>query len=105
MKDEERRLSYMQIKEQPKDFKAYYTPEFGDQLFVKSYRDGKWTKPIAITSDKEDLARCAIAAEGDGTVWVVYSANRDGKFNLFARPIAAGPKVGAEQQLTREAEP
>src|SRR5262249_6719205 len=90
VKEENRRIEAPNLKQQPKDFKAYYTPEFGDQLFVKSYRDGKWTKPVAITGPKEDLSRCAIAAEGDGTVWVTYSAFRDGKHNLLARPIKDG---------------
>src|SRR5215467_428602 len=81
VKEESRRIEAPNLKEQPKDFKAYYTPEFGDQLFVKSYKDGKWSEPIAITDAKQDLMRCAIAAEDNGTVWVVYSAFRDGKHN------------------------
>jgi len=102
VKEERRRIEAPQLTEQPRDFKAYYTPEFGDQLFVKSYSAGKWSKPIAITGAKEDLSRCAIAAEGNGTVWVVYSALRDGKHNLFARPISSAAKPGEEQALTRE---
>jgi hypothetical protein len=100
VKEESRRIEAPNLKEQPQDFKAYYTPEFGDQLFVRSYRAGKWSKPIAITGPREDLNRCAIAAEGDGTVWVVYSANREGKHNLFARPIDATAKPGPERALT-----
>jgi hypothetical protein len=109
VKEESRRIEAPQLKEQPTDFKAYYTPDFGDQLFVKSYRDGKWSKPIAITGPKEDLMRCAIAAEGDGTVWAIYSANRDGKHSIYARPISKAyakdvgkdpaPQAGKEQRL------
>src|SRR5439155_8194985 len=43
VRDESRRIEPPPLKEQPKDFKAYYTPEFGDQLFVKYYRGGKWS--------------------------------------------------------------
>jgi hypothetical protein len=101
VKEEGRRIEAPNLKEQPKDFKTYYTPEFGDQLFVKSYKNGKWREPLALTDSKQDLMRCAIAAESDGTVWVVYSAHRDGKFNLFARPVKDG-RPGAEQALATD---
>src|SRR5262249_29296220 len=87
VKEENRRNEPPPLKEQPKDFKAYYTPEFGDQLFVKYYRGGKWSEAIAVTGPKEDLVRCAIAAEKDGTVWVAYSANRQGRYDTYTRPI------------------
>src|SRR5213078_511590 len=67
VKEESRRIEAPQLKEQPADFKAYNTPDFGDQLFVKSYKAGKWSEPIAVTKAKEDLCRCAVAADGDGT--------------------------------------
>src|SRR5262249_55909221 len=96
VKEDSRPHDAPQDKEQPKDFKELYTPEFRDQLFVKYFRDGKWSEPIAVTEPREDLARCAIAAEGDGTVWAAYSAHRQGNFDVYARPIAAGadPKLG-----------
>jgi hypothetical protein len=108
VKDEGRRIEAAQLKEQPADFKAFYTPDFGDQLFVKSYRDGKWSKPVAVTGAKEDLVRCAIAAEGDGTVWVVYSANRDGKHKVYGRPITTRGDVhqaGEEILVSRKEVP
>ncbi len=104
VKEESRRIEAPNLKEQPENFKAYYTPEFGDQLFVKSYKAGKWSEPLALTDNKQDLVRCAIAAEGDGTIWAVYSAHRDGKFNLYARPVKEG-KLGPEEQLTKEDDP
>ncbi|MGH7222998.1 MAG: hypothetical protein ACRELF_07210, partial [Gemmataceae bacterium] len=79
LRDESRRIQQKQLKEQPSDFKALYTPEFADQLFVKYFRKGKWSEPLAITGAKEDLVRCGIAVEGDGTVFVAYSANRKGQ--------------------------
>jgi hypothetical protein len=97
VKEESRRIEPPSLKEQPKDFKAYYTPEFGDQLLVKYYRDGKWSEPIAVTGPKEDLVRCAIAVDGKGTVVVGYSANRNGSHNIYARPIA--PKLGTEWKM------
>jgi hypothetical protein len=105
VRDEDRRIEQPNYREQPKDFKALYTPEFADQLFVKSYRDGRWSEPIAVTGPHEDLVRCAIGVEGGGTVWAAYSANRQGKHDVYVKPIrreaANGvPRPGPEQNLT-----
>jgi hypothetical protein len=115
VRDDGRRIEQKPYKEQPVNFNNLYTPEFGDRLFVKAYRGGNWSKPIAVTGAKEDLARCAIAAEGNGTVWVVYSANRKGRpHQLFGRPLrtpaAKGAevpeiKLGEEKQLTEQPYP
>jgi hypothetical protein len=104
LKEERRRRGLPFIDEQPRDFKAYYTPEFGDQLFVKSYRKGRWSEPLAVTGPREDLVRCAVGVEGSGQVWVVYSANRRGTYDLYARPVRgkdSAPDLGPEQRLTR----
>jgi hypothetical protein len=103
VKEERRRFQLQQIPQEPANFKEYYTPEFGDQLFVKSYRGGKWSDPIALTGPKEDLVRCAIAVEGNGTVWVAYSANREGNYDIFTRSLRGSdpnPRPGPEQRLT-----
>ena len=107
LKDESRRAGKMQLPEQPADFKAYYRPEFGDQLFFKAYRGGKWSEPVALTGPQEDLVRCAIAVEGNGTVWVAYSANRQGNFDIYVRPLSGQgePRPGPEQRLTKSPTP
>ena len=109
LKEESRRFNYMQLKEQPKDFKAFYTPEFGDQLFVKSFKDGKWSEPLAITGAKEDLVRCAIAVERSGNVVVAYSANREGNYDIYTRTLTPGRGQGAtllaEMRLTKQPGP
>jgi hypothetical protein len=106
VRDEDRRVEQKPLIKQPENFKTLLTPEFADQLFVKSYRNGKWSGPIAITGPKQDLARCAIAAEKSGRVWVAYSAHRNGSFNVFARGLTldknqpGGVALPAEQQIT-----
>jgi hypothetical protein len=111
VRDEKRRMEQSNLREQPKDFKEFYTPEFGDQLFVKYYRDGKWSEPLAVTGANEDLVRCAVAVEGNGDAWVFYSANRKGSHDIYTRPVSpkfnpAGvakpaPKLGPEEKLTQ----
>jgi hypothetical protein len=115
VKDESRRIEPPYLKEQPADFKAYSTPEFGDQLFVRSYRDAQWSEPIAVTGPKEDLVRCAIAVEGNGDAWVAYSAQRQGQFGIYVRPVSKkyspeavanpAPRPGPEQKLTQSPGP
>ena len=109
IRDEDRRIEQKPLKMQPENFKAMYTPEFGDQAMVKYYRKGKWSDSFAVTDAKQDIVRCAIAAEGDGNVWVVYSANRNNNHDIFARkldlntPAAVShpaPHMGAEERLT-----
>jgi hypothetical protein len=108
VKEDSRRIEPPQLPEQPKDFKSYYDPSFGDQLLVKYYRNGKWSEPIAITDNQQDLVRCAIAAAPNGEVIVAYSAQRGGNFDIFVRSLKIqGDKVGVgpEQQRTRSETP
>lgn len=103
LRDESRRTESNQLEKQPDDFKAFDTPGFGDQLFVRSLRDGTWSPPIAVTGPAEDLVRCAVAVTAEGEAWVVYSANRQGNFDLYARRL--NPRVGEEVRLTKGAGP
>jgi hypothetical protein len=106
VRDESRRIEQPNLKEQPSDFKSLYTPEFADQLFVKYYRDGKWSEPLAITEPKEDLVRCAIAVEGNGMVRVAYSTNRRGhrimyrtlRFNRESAEYRVGPEAAVFEE-------
>jgi hypothetical protein len=105
VKEESRRIEPPSLKEQPKDFKAYYTPEFGDQLFARFYHSGKWSEPIAVTGPNEDLVRCAIAAEGNGDVWIIYSAHRNGDYDLYSRRIKLKSSKEGVGQLMPESGP
>jgi len=104
-KDDSSRIEQKALKEQPKDFKALYQPEFGDQVMVKYNRGGKWSEAIAITDAKQDIVRVAIAVDKDGTVWVGYSANRDGRHDIYVRPINPKGEPGAEENVTSESGP
>ena len=99
VKDDTRRIEAPQLKEQPKDFKELYTPEFRDQLFVKYLRDGKWSEPIAVTGANEDLVRCAIAVSGLGETWVAYSARRENGCHVYARQLTLKPAGSGQAQL------
>ncbi len=104
VRDDSRRIEAPQLKKQPEDFKALYTPEFADQVFVKSYRGGKWGEPIAVTGANESIARCAVAVEENGDVWVAYSAFRKGKHDIYARSLrrnaGGAPQRGQELSVS-----
>src|SRR5439155_4762422 len=87
LEEEGRRVEAANLKEQPENFKAFYTPEFGDQLFVKFHKDGKWSDPVAVTDPNQDLVRCAVACDGDGVAHVLYSVNHKGRYDLCLRPV------------------
>jgi hypothetical protein len=87
VKDDGRRIETGQLKAPPASFKDYYTPEFGDQLFVKHLKGGKWSEAAAVTGAKEDLVRASIVADKEGQVHVLYSANRQGTFKVFEHKI------------------
>jgi hypothetical protein len=105
LKDPTQRANSPQLPKQPDNFRSYYKPEFGDQLFVKAYRNGQWGDAIPMTGGQEDLVRCGIAVEGNGTVWAAYSANRKGNYDVYVRPISADGKPGTEKALTQAASP
>ena len=71
--------------EAPEDFTYLKTPAGGDQVWLRHYRDGKWTEPIAVSEGNQDVYKCAVAIDGTGATWVVWSANRDGNFDIWAR--------------------
>ena len=78
-----------------------YTPEFGDQVIVKYYRDGKWSEPIAMTDAKQDIVRCAVAGERTARPGCAYSANRQGRHDVYVADASSG-RAGMEAKLTDE---
>lgn len=71
----------------PTDFKLYAEPTGGDQIWARKFSGGQWGENIAITSAGRDCYRTAVAVDGTGRAWVVWSENRQGNFDIFARAI------------------
>lgn len=112
VKDDSRRIEAPNLKEQPTNFRDYYAPEYGDQLFVKYFRNGKWSDPFAVTDAKQDLMRCAIAVDPSGVAWVAYSAQRKDGYDVYACSLNPNvpdmvshprPKLGPEQPVASKA--
>jgi hypothetical protein len=80
----------MAAKEPPKNFEELAEPTGGDQIFLMHYARGAWSNPMAVSEASGDLYKPAVAVDGAGRVWVFWSANRDGNFDLYARAVQAG---------------
>ncbi len=90
LRDPGRSIEAKALPRQPKNFKKMHHPEYAEQLFVRPYRNGKWGKAIALTNNKQDIARCADAVTNKNQVWVIYSAHRGDSFDLCARSVVSG---------------
>lgn len=76
----------------------------GDQVMLARYANGSWSAPIAITEGRGDLFKPAVAVDGSGRVWVFWSADQGGNFDLFARAVANG-QPGRTIRLTTDSGP
>jgi len=104
LSDLRRREDYAQIKQEPQDFAEYAAPVLGDQLWLRSLRNGTWSVPVALTPARQDLGRPAVTATEDGTVWIAYSAQRDGNFDVYVKPYRPG-QIGEEQRISTSSGP
>jgi len=114
VKEEQRRIESPMLKEQPDNFKKYFTPGGGDQLFVRCYRLGEWGPVLNLTEANQDIARCAVAVDKENRAWIAYSAQRDGNFDIYVRDVTLkapdgkrppAATLGAEQRLTTSSGP
>lgn len=80
------------------DFAKFKSPTGGDQVFVRKLSGGE---PIAITPAGGDLYRPAVSVDGQGKVWVFWSQNDGGNFDLWAGSVTNG-RADAPVRLTRE---
>ncbi|MDX1980449.1 MAG: hypothetical protein SFV51_09280, partial [Bryobacteraceae bacterium] len=88
--------------EAPASFEALKSAPKGDRVMVRRYENGVWGEPVAVTPGGGDLYRPAVAVDGGGRVWVFWSANEGGDFELIAAAVRDG-RVGPPLRLTRAA--
>jgi hypothetical protein len=75
-----------------KDFDFLARPAGGDQVLMLRYDKATrtWSQPIAVSSPKQDVMRTAVAVDRQKRVWVFWSANKDGNFDIYGRAYAGG---------------
>ncbi len=96
----------VQLPKPPADLAFLARPAGGDQVLVMSYftKTGAWSAPVAVSPKGEDVARTAVAIDGQNRTWVVWSAQRNGNFDLFAR-IGSNGQWSPEIRITSDAGP
>ncbi len=88
------------VKQPISDLQALASPTGGDQVFARHFSGGSWGEPIAVTDAGLDLYKTAIAQDGSGKVWVFWSENQGGNFDIWARSLDQG-KPGARVRISR----
>jgi len=80
--------------EAPEDFAFLGTPTGGDQVWMRTRRDGVWGEPVAVSEACRDVFKTAIAEDGKGNVWVIWSERIDDAFNVWARAFDPDGQAG-----------
>ncbi|MDB6116294.1 MAG: hypothetical protein JWO08_75, partial [Verrucomicrobiaceae bacterium] len=88
--------------EDPGDLSFLAKPAGGDQLWLQLREANKFSDAIAVTGTGCDIYKSAVAEDGKGTLWVVWSERKDGQFSIFARGYAEG-KLGEPLKLSEGA--
>jgi hypothetical protein len=97
----------MQIKQEPNSFDYLARPAGGDQVMLLHYSKSRnaWDAPHAVSARRQDVMRAAVAVDGSKRVWVLWSANQNGNFDIYAAvsdAAAKGAAFSAPQRLTND---
>jgi hypothetical protein len=87
------------LAEEPKDLSNLAEPTGGEQVMLLRLDGDQWTGPMPVTPAGQDVFHPAIAVDGQGGVWVFWSAKKDGAWDLFARQLK-GEAWSPELRLT-----
>ena len=95
--------SFQPLRAAPADFAYLARPAGGDQVFAMRYSrtTGAWSAPSAVSAKGGNVERVAVAIDGQKRVWAVWSEERDGNFDLFAR-IGHDGQWGPEVRVTSD---
>jgi len=69
----------------PEDWSSLVTKGHGDQVKLMRFDGSRWSEPIDVTDTNLDVWRPTVAVDGSGRVWVVWSQNMDGNWEVLAR--------------------
>ena len=79
-------------------------PAGGDQVFLMTYSKAKrtWSPPAPVSASKQDVMRTSVAVDGQKRVWVFWSANKGGNFDIYGRALSGG-SWSPEVRITNDA--
>lgn len=75
-----------QLQTEPDSFDPLSRPAGGDRIWLREYSvpSGQWGEPQAVGAGGQDIHSAAVAADGQGRVWVIRSKQVDGNFDIYA---------------------
>src|SRR5207237_6696697 len=96
--------SFAVMKSAPASFDYLARPAGADRvkLMTWSKSSRQWSAAEDVSPAHEDTMRATVAADGRKRVWVIWSARRNGNFDLFAR-WRDGARWSPEVRITTNA--
>jgi hypothetical protein len=90
------------LAQEPQDFQSFVPSDGGDQVKLIHFNGTTAERLLDVTPPGRDVWRPAVALEGRDRVVVVWSENRDGNWDLYARRLNTrdGAWTGAAERLT-----
>jgi hypothetical protein len=81
---------------EPADFAFLAKEPGGDQLWLRTQKNGAWGQPMAVTAGQGDLYKCSVTVDGKGRAWIFWSENKSwpkqdlANFEIWARSCENG---------------
>jgi hypothetical protein len=73
----------------------------GDQIKLMHFAGGRWSAPIDVLKGRFDVWRPSVAVDGKGVVWVFWSQQFAGNWDVYCRSYVPAKKSwGAVRRLT-----
>lgn len=66
-------------------FESLLARNNGDQIHLARYAAGQWTHELAVTGERRDVWKPSVAVDASGNVWIVWSENVKGNWDVYAR--------------------
>jgi hypothetical protein len=89
------------LTEEPKDFEFLRPKGNGDQIWLMSFDGKRWSEPMPVTEKGLDVWKPTVALDGRGGIWVIWSQNLRGNWELMGRRYdLASRQWGKVERLT-----
>ena len=83
---------------------SYSEGENADRVFLREFDGSRWQAPVEAADGPGDYYKPAIAADGRGSVWVVWPAQSRGNWDLYGRERRSD-RWGPIERLTSDPGP
>lgn len=81
-----------------------YDNRGADRIVARKRSNGEWQPAMTVSQRDGDFLKTALAVQPDGRVWIAWSAQSDGNFDIYARNWLDG-RWSSVQRLTSDPQP